>query len=87
MTYDFFSDSLVQMKPDETAEVIQDDEVGRYFTGFDGAHYIPNEILASIYPEDAAVRKTAREQMEKKARQPKKGNKSMDQPSTSKNLE
>ena len=31
-------------------------ETGRYFCGFKGTHYVPNEEKAKEYPQDNAVR-------------------------------
>lgn len=31
-------------------------EIGRYFSHFEGTHYVPNESLEKIYPDDAVVR-------------------------------
>ena len=30
-------------------------EIGKYFCGFNGTHYVPNEELARHYPDDAAA--------------------------------
>ncbi|XP_070167478.1 F-box only protein 21-like isoform X2 [Polyergus mexicanus] len=33
---------------------IDNDETGRYFSKFENTHYVPNEMLAKVYPQDAA---------------------------------
>ncbi|XP_025263552.1 F-box only protein 21 isoform X1 [Camponotus floridanus] len=36
-------------------EGINNVEIGRYFTRFEDTHYVPNENLAKLYPDDAAA--------------------------------
>lgn len=38
-----------------TAKWINNSEIGRYFCKFEGTHYVPNKMLARIYPHDAAI--------------------------------
>ncbi|KAL6427799.1 hypothetical protein ACFW04_008317 [Cataglyphis niger] len=30
-------------------------EIGRYFSNFEGTHYVPNESLRRLYPDDTAA--------------------------------
>ncbi|XP_029160232.1 F-box only protein 21-like isoform X2 [Nylanderia fulva] len=46
-------DYIVLTKP----RWIANDEIGRYFCKFKNTHYKPNEMLANLFPDDAAVRK------------------------------
>ncbi|XP_029663416.1 uncharacterized protein LOC115235648 [Formica exsecta] len=34
---------------------INNDEIGYYFSKFENTHYVPNEMLAKVYPQDAAI--------------------------------
>ncbi|XP_029176829.1 F-box only protein 21-like [Nylanderia fulva] len=34
---------------------IDNSEIGRYFCKFENTHYVPNEMLTKLYPEDSAV--------------------------------
>ncbi|KAL6420259.1 hypothetical protein ACFW04_014863 [Cataglyphis niger] len=34
---------------------VDNSEIGRYFSKFEGTHYVPNKRLARLYPEDAAI--------------------------------
>ncbi|XP_072752068.1 uncharacterized protein [Anoplolepis gracilipes] len=38
-----------------TPKCIDNTVIGRYFCRFEGTHYLPNEMLAGLYPHDAAV--------------------------------
>ncbi|XP_072750860.1 F-box only protein 21-like isoform X2 [Anoplolepis gracilipes] len=38
-----------------TPKWINNSEIGRYFCKFEGTYYVPNEMLAKHYPNDAAV--------------------------------
>ncbi|XP_029166655.1 F-box only protein 21-like [Nylanderia fulva] len=38
-----------------TPQWIENNEIGRYFHGFNGAHYVPNKRLARLYPQDSAI--------------------------------
>ncbi|XP_029168649.1 F-box only protein 21-like [Nylanderia fulva] len=38
-----------------TPKWIDNSEIGRYFCKFEHTHYIPNEGLARIYPQDATI--------------------------------
>ncbi|XP_050448188.1 uncharacterized protein LOC126849884 [Cataglyphis hispanica] len=37
---------------------IDNSEIGRYFCKFEGTHYVPNKMLARLYPQDAAITAT-----------------------------
>ncbi|XP_029163652.1 uncharacterized protein LOC114935058 [Nylanderia fulva] len=39
-----------------TPKWIDNNEIGRYFCKFEGTHYVPNKMLAKIYPYNAATR-------------------------------
>ncbi|XP_029174968.1 F-box only protein 21-like [Nylanderia fulva] len=38
-----------------TPKWIDNNEIGRYFCKFEGTHYVPNDMLAKIYPYNAAT--------------------------------
>ncbi|XP_070167529.1 F-box only protein 21-like [Polyergus mexicanus] len=38
-----------------TPKWIDNDQIYRYFSRFENTHYVPNEMLAKIYPQDAAI--------------------------------
>ncbi|KAL6420619.1 hypothetical protein ACFW04_014647 [Cataglyphis niger] len=38
-----------------TPRWIDNNEIGRYFYKFEGTHYVPNKMLARVFPQDAAV--------------------------------
>jgi len=47
----FISDTLSICPP----RWINNVEIGRYFSKFEGTHYVPNESLAKEYPTDMAA--------------------------------
>ncbi|CAL1684014.1 unnamed protein product [Lasius platythorax] len=38
-----------------TPKLIENREIGRYFCKFEDTHYVPNEMLARLYPQDTAI--------------------------------
>ncbi|EZA62827.1 F-box only protein [Ooceraea biroi] len=42
----------VYLKKVKTPQLLKNDVLGRYFSEFNGTHYIPNETLKRIYPDD-----------------------------------
>ncbi|XP_072758260.1 uncharacterized protein [Anoplolepis gracilipes] len=38
-----------------TPKWIENSEIGRYFCKFEGTHYVPNEMLAKLFPYDSAI--------------------------------
>lgn len=44
---------LVQEDAEHAIEAMELEEIGRYFTHFNGSRFVPNAKLATIYPEDA----------------------------------
>ncbi|XP_029668377.1 uncharacterized protein LOC115238564 [Formica exsecta] len=38
-----------------TPRWIDNSEIGRYFYKFEGTHYVPNKMLAKLYPQDTAI--------------------------------
>lgn len=43
---------LVHEDTEQAMNAMELDEIGRYFTHFNGTRFVPNAKLASIYPED-----------------------------------
>lgn len=48
----FISDALSICLTTKHSKLINNVEIGRYFTKFVGTHYVPNETLEMLYPDD-----------------------------------
>ncbi|EFN68589.1 F-box only protein 21, partial [Camponotus floridanus] len=44
-------DTILECSTNEQLNMINV-EIGRYFSRFKGTHYVPNESLAKLYPDD-----------------------------------
>jgi len=53
----FILDSLIEAYPPRW---IEHNEIGRYFCRFAWSHYVPNMVLARLYPHDQAILDTLR---------------------------
>jgi len=51
----FILDTISKCSTNKRSKLINNAEIGRYFTRFEGTHYVPNENLAKLYPDDAAA--------------------------------
>jgi len=51
----FILDTISKCLPNKQSKLINNEEIGRYFTRFAGTHYVPNENLAKLYPDDSAA--------------------------------
>jgi len=51
----FILDAGWKSLTNKRSKLINNIEIGRYFTRFEGTHYVPNENLAKLYPDDTAA--------------------------------
>jgi len=51
----FTLDTISKCSTNKRSKLINNAEIGRYFTRFEGTHYVPNENLTKLYPDDAAA--------------------------------
>ncbi|EZA55788.1 F-box only protein [Ooceraea biroi] len=47
-----FSISGIHLEKVKTPQPLKNDVLGRYFSAFNGTHYIPNETVKRLYPDD-----------------------------------
>jgi len=47
--------SVLDLISIRTPKCIDNVEIGRYFSKFEGTHYVPNKSLAKKYPTDIAI--------------------------------
>lgn len=51
----FILDAISKCSTSKRSKLINNVEIGRYFSRFEGTHYVPLEFLAKEYPDDTAV--------------------------------